>query len=374
MKIAITVFYDIRELEGTGLQALRIAEFMRKRHRVTIISGTNKSFKPSKITEILIVRICAVAIRALLWNLRLIYSLLKNNYDTVYCSNDYLGFTTIYLISKIRKYKIAYEAHGIMAEEFKEQHYPKILVDICESLEKSISKHANYIVALAPNILQYFHTHSSKPDNVELLHIFVDDSLFVPTDKDNEVSNLRLIGMIGPFDSPRKSENLHFLYDNLDRFDGRIHFVIIGHCGERISSQRIEYTGYLDSMAQYAICLSHLDAVLIPETIATTGPLNKIIQPMSCAIPVFTTPKGIIGLSRIETGRDIFVFEAGQLVDKVNELIFNNEIMRAVGKNARKVVEQYYSKKANAEKLEKIVGYLEIVVKDSKLHGLRDSK
>jgi len=374
MKTAITVFYDIRELEGTGLQALRFAEFMRKSHCVTIISGTNKSFRPSKITEILIIRICAVAMRAILWNLKLIYFLLKNSYDIVYCSNDYLGFTTIYVISKIRKYKLAYEAHGIMAAEFKEQHYPKILVDICESLEKFICRHADYVVALAPNIFQYFHTHSSKPDNVELLHIFVDDSLFVPAEKDNGVSNLRLIGMIGPFDSPRKSKNLHFLYDNLDRFDGRIHFVIIGHCGERISSQRIEYTGYLDSMAQYAICLSRLNAVLIPETIATTGPLNKIIQPMSCAIPVFTTPKGMLGLSQIEIGRDIFVFEADKLVEKVNELIFNTEILMAVGKNARKVVEQYYSKKANTEKLGKIVGDLEIIVKDNRLHGLRNSK
>jgi glycosyltransferase involved in cell wall biosynthesis len=261
-----------------------------------------------------------------------------------------------------------------MAEEFKEQHYPQILVDICVSLEKFICKHADYIVALAPNIFQYFCTHSNKTDKVELLHTFVDDNLFVPTDKDNEVSNFRLIGMIGPFDNPRKSENLHFLYNNLDKFDIRIHFVIIGHCGERISSQRIEYTGYLDSLAQYANCLSHLDAVIIPETIATTGPLYKIIQPMSCAIPVFTTAKGIIGLSSIETGRDIFVFEEDQLVDKVNELVFDDEIMREVGRNARKFIEQYYSKKANYEKLEKIVRDLEIIAKDTSVHSSRNSK
>lgn len=101
--------------------------------------------------------------------------------------------------------------------------------------------------------------------------------------------------------------------------------------------------------------------MLIAEGIATFGPLNKIIEAMSCSVPVFTTPKGAVGLYGVEPNKHILVFEEAELVDKVNDLVFHGERMREIGRNARSVVEEYYSKKVNEEKL---VNILESVVSD----------
>lgn len=57
----------------------------------------------------------------------------------------------------------------------------------------------------------------------------------------------------------------------------------------------------------------------------------------------------------LKRGKEPLVFEEDKLVDNINELIFNDELMAEIGRNARKVVEQYYGKKANEEKLIKIL-------------------
>jgi glycosyltransferase involved in cell wall biosynthesis len=182
--------------------------------------------------------------------------------------------------------------------------------------------------------------------------VFVDTDLFSAKRKP-ESADRKLIGLIGPFDaaSARQRGSLEFLVREIRNFDSRIDFAVIGRCDERIDDKRITYTGYLDSIKDYISRLHELDGVLIAEGAMTYGPLNKIIEPMACSLPVFATPKGAVALYWVEPGRDIFVFDENELVDKINQLVFNDRLMQNIGENARKVVNQYYSKKANEEKL-----------------------
>lgn len=53
---------------------------------------------------------------------------------------------------------------------------------------------------------------------------------------------------------------------------------------------------------------------------------------MCCSPSVFATPKGMGGLYWIEQGKHILVFGEDELLDKVNQLIFDNELMTDVGK------------------------------------------
>ena len=64
---------------------------------------------------------------------------------------------------------------------------------------------------------------------------------------------------------------------------------------------------------------------------------------------------GMVGLYWVESNKDILVFEENELLNKVNELIFDDTLMLQIGRNARNVVEQYYSRKANEEKLKEII-------------------
>jgi glycosyltransferase involved in cell wall biosynthesis len=94
-----------------------------------------------------------------------------------------------------------------------------------------------------------------------------------------------------------------------------------------------------------------LDAVLVASTFPSSGPLNKILEPMACSLPVFTTPVGAVGLDHITSGEDIFISEESELVTKVNESLFDSDLMERVGKNARRTIEKHYGVEVNKGKL-----------------------
>jgi glycosyltransferase involved in cell wall biosynthesis len=239
-----------------------------------------------------------------------------------------------------------------MSWEIKEVGYPAILSDTFKLFEKFILKHVDSIVALSSRTYDYCSRYNKK---VELIPGFVELESFRPKIRKKDNVAFRTLGLIGPFFEPRKKENLRFLYQNIARFDKLVHILVIGICDYRIRDERMQYTGYLSSNQAYFDCIASLDAVLVPERMATTGIPNRIIDPMSCSVPVFTTPKGLFGLSYLESGKDIFVFEESELVDKINQLIFDDELMDKVGNCGKKVAEQYYSTNANTEKLTKVL-------------------
>jgi len=128
--------------------------------------------------------------------------------------------------------------------------------------------------------------------------------------------------------------------------------MIIGGCPYREQSAKLVYTGHVINYIDHISCL---DCVLIPSRIPTGGPLNKIVEAMSLGLTVFTTPQGIVGLYHVQSGKDILVFEEDGLVAKLNELVFNKELMNEVGSNARATIERHYSAEPNREKLVSII-------------------
>ncbi len=366
MKLAISVFGDISKADGTIVRARRVASLLSGRYDTTVLTCSNQGqagseeVKSARVMSIgcpgqRLVRGGCILCRLLsrgAWAVGLFFILLKSRFDAIYCSTDWDGFLGIYLASRIRRYKVIYEAHGILSEEAKEQGCSKMGLKLRHSWERFVAGHSDHIVALSPNILEFYRSCNSK---IDLIPVFVDDALFIHSGRSCSESHSKSLGLIGPFDDIRQKSTLRFLYANIGNFDERLSFAIVGRCNERLEDNRIHYTGYLESVKDYVAQLSRLDAVLVPEALATSGPLNKIIEPMSCSLPIFTTPKGIVGLSWVESGKDILVFDEDILVDKVNELIFDDELMREIGRNARKAVEKHYSERVNAERLINIV-------------------
>jgi glycosyltransferase involved in cell wall biosynthesis len=79
---------------------------------------------------------------------------------------------------------------------------------------------------------------------------------------------------------------------------------------------------------------------------------------MACSVPVFTTPVGLISFDHVTPGEDILVSDESGLVAKVNEYLFDAELMESVGKNARRTIEKYYSETANSKQLIAVVDRL----------------
>ena len=349
IKIAISVIVDLFNDEGTTVRPKRVAELLKDSYDTCFITRSNKDVKELDGVSVHIVKPAETK----LWNLKLFKILSKNDFDFVYCSSDWFGFLTYFLLSKFYDYKIIFEAHTIISEELKERRVNKFKVLFYQVLEKFVIRNSDFVVALSENIYDFY----SFNKNIDLIHVFIDEELFISNYIPKKMDDKKIVGLIGPFNEFGNKYFLDFLSKNIDKFNSRISFVIIGKCQEKIDHQRILYTGYLNSVHDYVDVLSSLDGLLVPSKIATLGPLNKIIEAMACSVPVFTTPKGIVGLYNIKHGEEIYVFEEDELVQGLNNHIFNNELIN-VAKNARMYVEKYYSKKSNKKKLLRIFNRL----------------
>lgn len=350
MKIAVSVLGNIFEDVGVVVRAKRIFELLKERYDVTMIIRANES--DNHLKNVIIVKPTGTK----LWNLKLIPVIMKNRFNCIYCAGDWFGFITYYLFSKIYRYKLIFEAHAIFSEEAKATRHSRLFVKLSQILEKFAVKHADYVIVVSDDILKFYKKYNK---NIDLIPLFTDEDAF-KKNKEVDKYKVKTIGMIGPFYNARNKGFLDFIYNNLARFDNRINFVVIGRCDKKIENERIMYTGYLDSIQDYVNQLSRLDAVLVHKVYLITGPYTKVIESMSCSLPVFTTPKAMVGLEHANNRRDILVFKENELIDKINKLIFEDELMKEIGKNARITVEKYYSKKANERKLIDIIENLNI--------------
>jgi glycosyltransferase involved in cell wall biosynthesis len=351
MKIAVSSLTDVSNNDGTTVRAKSVFRLLQKRYDCTlIVRGTQEStsdnvkvIRPSK-----------------LWNLQLIPVILRNRFELVYCSNDFWGFFTYFALAKVRPCKVIVEAHGILSVESKLGLPNPRLIDKIKMRywrEKFATKFADCVVALAVDICSYYGRFNKC---IFIVDNFIDEQQFAPqisslarTSDDKQGKN---VGLIGPF-VERNINNyfLDFVYQNIDRFDPRIKFVVIGHCDYRITHERIRYTGYLSDFQDYVNQLTLLDAVLVPARFPSFGALTKILEPMACSVPVFTTPAGLVSFDHLTPGEDVFICEESEMVNKVNESLFDFNLMESVGKNARRTVETFYSAAANGQKLIRVI-------------------
>jgi glycosyltransferase involved in cell wall biosynthesis len=245
---------------------------------------------------------------------------------------------------------VIFEAHGILSEENKAKNRPAVVIRVCSLIERFAVGRSDHVIALSRDIFEFYKTFN---DEIDLIPAFVDEQVYKAAH--TRAADFKTIGLVGPFDMPANKYYLQFLYEHVDAFDPRIRFRIIGKCDNMIADDRITYTGYLSSRDGYAAELASLDALLVPAQLPTSGPLNKILEGMACSLPVYTTPEGIVGLNCLENGKNIIVEEGRTLVGTINQSVFNDALTRTIGDNARKLVEQQYSRAANKAKLVRIM-------------------
>jgi glycosyltransferase involved in cell wall biosynthesis len=365
MKIAVSSHIDVSVNVGASVRAKRIFELLQKKYDCTlIIRGKHRS----KSDNVIVIK------NSKLWNFQLIPVVRKNKFDLIYCASDFWGIFTYLALAKLYNFKLVFEAHGILSlEEERRLRDPSSIDKVSLVMnkwwlqwrEKFIMKHVDCVVALSSDICGYYGRFNKC---IVILPSFVDEKKFRPHKSPHEwksdADEGKTIGLIGPFayNSNHINTNaLDFVYKNVDEFDERIKFVVIGVCDSKIQNERIEYTGYLNDFQDYADRLTRLDAVLVATRFYTSGPLTKILESMACSLPVFTTPVGAVGLDHITAGEDIFICDQSEIVAKINESLFDADLVERVGKNARRTIETYYSAAANERTLVKVLARVGIL-------------
>ncbi|MGZ4911030.1 MAG: glycosyltransferase, partial [Halobacteriota archaeon] len=328
MKIAVSCLCDVSKSDGTSVRAKRIFEVLQKKYDCTLIMRGEDGSKPDNVELIR---------PSKLYNFQLIPVVLNNRFDLVWCSNDFWGFFTYFALAKLRRCKVVLEAHGVISRE-REERYPqpsfvdKVGIKILKWREKFAVEHADCVIALSQDISRCY---SKFNKHIFIVQNFVDEEQFKPQKTSRERLSYDIqrknVGLVGPFlhkyDANRNflvsSSILDFVYQNINRFDARINFIVIGQCDYRIANDRISYTGYLNDFQDYVDRLTRLDAVLVPAKFSSFGALTKVLEPMACSVPVFTTPAGLVSFDHVTPGEDMLVFDEAELVEKVNEYLFD---------------------------------------------------
>jgi glycosyltransferase involved in cell wall biosynthesis len=340
IKIAISANADISQAYGTTTRAKGLVQILCGKYDVNIIGTRTKNIR---------------VISLLLRNFRLAVTLFRHKFDIVCCADDFWGFPVCYLLSIILRYKTIFDAHAILSEERKQLNPSRIRTKWDQILERFAITKANYVIAVGEDILEFYQKYKH---NIGIIPLFTDVSLFKPKNQiGSYTKGYKRLGMIGPFTEEHNQTSLPFIYNNLDKFDKRIRFIVIGVCDNKVQNERIEYTGYLPSITDYISELCQLDAVLDCKE-PGTGPFTKVIEAMACGLPVFTIPRAMMNFGKARTEKDLLVFPKDKLVSKINELIFNRELMLEIGHNARVTIEKYYSKTVVSQKLLEVINRL----------------
>ncbi len=351
-KIAVSLLGNIACTDGTTVRARNIVKLIGSKYEVFIITRA-ESMDSELLRSLNLKEKASILVKPTgtkFWSLKLIPLVLRNRFDCIYCVADMFGFITYYLLSRLLKYKIIFEAHALAHKEI--EQVSRVRATIYLLLETFIGKNADAIVALS-GVTYCFYRRLN--DHTSFISVFVDDEVFKNCSKKHVNETDKVIGLIGPFNIIPNRYQLDFLYANFDKFDGRIRFKIIGKCDSRLSNRRIEYTGYQESTEEYLKTLCQLDALLVPVKIATFGPKNKILEGMACGVPVFTTDKGIVGLDFAKPGMNIIVCKERELVETINQLIFDEACLEKVSLAAQKTVRENYSEQILSEKLLSII-------------------
>jgi glycosyltransferase involved in cell wall biosynthesis len=348
--VLILVAADAAEDNGTTIRGKAVRDALEPKYRVATLSSRSR-YSASVLVQVA---------RYVAWMFKVVYAVPWNRVDCVYCCSDYFGFVSSYIISRAFGFCVVFEAHGILSEENKAKNRPAALIQACAALERFVISRAAQVVVLSLDILEFY---TKFNPNIELIPAFVDEQLF--RKRIIAASSFKTVGLIGPFDMPANEYYLKFLYENVNEFDSRIRFRVIGKCDWKIADDRVTYANYISSRVGYIAELSSLDALLVPAKVSTSGPLNKILEAMACSLPVFVTPAGVRGLDYAQDSENIIVAGIKELVARVNRVIFDDALCKLIGTNARSLIEKRYSGATNRAKMLRVLDA--VIYKDNRL-------
>lgn len=340
--VAVLVPTGLKKTDGNSVRARRVISILAKHFRTVVLAGrtdgeTNKRYAGVPVYSFFHFDTSSMLNPLkLIWvNIRFLKMLFQSRAEIVYAQGLYF-LPALYLASRLVGIRFIFEAHALAHKE--RAGASKISAFLLLIIELLLGKSSSAVVALSGETRRFF---ARINKSTIFVPVFIDTKIFAKNQ--HGARGGKKVGLVGPFKGLFNQGQIEFVLDNLEKFDKKIKFVLVGQVDRHIDSERIWKTGYLPTETDYAKALSELDALVVPVKVGTFGPKNKMIEAMACGVPVFTTPAGVIGLDYAKPDENIFIFKEEQLVDSINSLLFQEDSLGRISSNARTMVEKHYS-------------------------------
>lgn len=326
---------NVGHTSGTTVRALRLLKALSLEFSILLVNRGKDGQVPIPGIQ----RYMVVPVDARLWPLKIAKPFLRNKFDKIFLCNDWIGFPTLFVLSRIFDCQIIFDVQDFMRYHSGSGFLGKLL-------EKLVAKKSDKLIVVNERLRNAF---ASLNDNIKIIPVTVDTELFKPRRNGRRNSRFK-IGLIGPFDSYRNAKDLEYVSTKLSDFPSNADIYVIGHCTFSKEREKLIYTGHL-SLERYIETLNEMDVVVVPSIVPTGGPLNKILESMACGKPVITTPNGLTGIDNVLPGEEIVVTNLDLMAATITRLTTQTNLLQEIGTRARECVLGNYSQKRIASEL-----------------------
>ncbi|MDR3546817.1 MAG: glycosyltransferase family 4 protein [Candidatus Pacebacteria bacterium] len=382
MSVAIVTFANLGRKENLKTSDIEpvINSFVKKSELIQIICQINNGFHfPKTASSIPAIVRYPIRLFEKITNLRLsrshteilfdFFASLKLKKADVVIFHPAIFERTLHVAQKQESITIGITgvAHPLLAkrlydEELQRLHLPRIEYSEATAA-KNISNQFDYLIAMSPFARQSYIDNGFPEEKIFMAYPDINRGRFAPSEKKDKLFRVVYVGYTTPL------KGLHYLLDawNNAALDNA-ELILVGGHGEASLALRkqydeiitadsnIKWVGSTQTPEQY-----YRDASVFVFPSLTEGFGRVTLEAMACGLPVITTEnaRGIVEDGK--TGFVVPIRDSAALAEKIKYLYNHRDEVAAMGREARKAVE---NKKPFGEAVYKI--YQEILKREHK--------
>lgn len=221
--------------------------------------------------------------------------------------------------------------------------------------ENVITKYFNYGIVVSEN-----DKNQIKTKNVIAIPLGIDTDIFKPNDSLHDTNTIIFSGNMGYF--PNEHAAIWFANHILDRINREIpdvRFVIAGNnpsnkIKKLHDGRKIIVTGFVESIVAE---LQKAKLAVAPMQ-SGSGMQFKILEAMSCGLPVVATSMGVGTISATDKVNIRIEDEPAQFAEACINLLKDDRQAKNIGKNARQLILDKYSWESHVDKVEALYNRL----------------
>lgn len=289
-----------------------------------------------------------------------------NKIDLIFCEHNRFAFLGV-ILGKFFKIPCIWDSHGNIKVFNKELNKPPIVGLINYILEIFLIKLVDKIITVSEFDKNLYISMGSKTNKIFVVPVFgacpgyLNSSLAsrkkLLRAKLGMDSNKKILMFSGRLSYRPNKIALQYiekvLIYKINKYrDDCIIYIIGGSDLPRQSNDSIIYTGFVYNIFEYILAS---DIFIVPQIIGP-GVWTKIIDAMSCGVPIVTTEKATCGIPELRNEYNVIINRTlDGFDDKILNLLNNPTKMEELGKNAMRTIELYYNEKLISDKLFKII-------------------
>lgn len=267
--------------------------------------------------------------------------------DIVQIEQQSSGGLLIPFIRKVLKRRVVIDCHDVF-QALRIKH-TSILRRMLETfLEKLAYKNADLLLTVSQFEKNYLISLGFRKHTIEVIPNGVDTKSFKKSTEQNEarrrfgLSGCQVVVFVGNLEYLPNREAIQLLSSEIApkvfEVIKDVKFLVVGRLKNTMELPRLTFTGFVDKIND----ILNVSDVAVAPLLQGSGTRLKILEYLSCAVPVVTTSIGVEGLN-VTNGVNVMIEDdVDRFSMRIIELLRDENLRKTVGNAGRKLVVSEY--------------------------------